>query len=221
MRAVTSSLSPGHAPILALHEEMKADWEFERLCRANGLPWDFEAGYEPRGYNGPPPADVRVLLFMAEPGAITATEATNLQPAINQAPLIGNHDLRLLEHYWRANALELCRSIWPTNTGAMAMAHLGRTCSFWMSLPPGAQTAAVPSAVVRYFSSRYLKRLLALFPGAVVISAGGKAKKRLQRIGVESEHCWAFTRPGCNRAEARESWRAAGRAAAARLAGRP
>lgn len=157
---------------------------------------------------------------MAEPGAITPTEATHLLPAISHMPLIADQDLRLREHYWRANLLELGRNIWPADTANAMMGQMGRTCSFWMSLPRGAQTATVPNQVVRYFLARYLTRFIKLFPDAVVIAAGAKAKQRLKSIGVEFEHCWAFTRPACNHPKARESWRATGRAVAARLAAR-
>jgi hypothetical protein len=69
-----------HAPILALQAKMKNDVRFKALCERHGLPWDFAAGYEPRGYNGPAPERTKLLILLAEPGAITPTEARNLLP---------------------------------------------------------------------------------------------------------------------------------------------
>jgi hypothetical protein len=51
--AIANDLKRTHAPIFALQTEMKEDAKFRALCIENGLPWDFAAGYEPRGYNGP------------------------------------------------------------------------------------------------------------------------------------------------------------------------
>ncbi len=218
---MTKDLSGMHDSIIELHEEMKRDPVLQALCVKHGLPWDFAAGYEPRWYNGPAPSEVELLFFMAEPGAITPTEALHLLPAITYDEWIGRFDLRLQEHYWRANLRELCSHVWPEDTEAQMTARLAGSCTFWMSLPPGAQTDAIPRELLRYFSSKYLGRLLALFPDAVILAAGGKARDRLQTMGVAFEECWAFTRPGSNRREAHESWRVAGLAVARKLARRP
>jgi hypothetical protein len=103
-----------HAPIFSLQTEMKEDRRFKALCEEHGLPWDFAAGYEPRGYNGPAPERTKLLVLLAEPGAITRTEAQNLSPAIRHSRWIEPYDLSLQEHYWRANLLELCRYVGRT-----------------------------------------------------------------------------------------------------------
>lgn len=207
-----------HAPIFALQAEMKEDAKFRASCLQNGLPWDFAAGYEPRGYNGPPPEQTRLLVLLAEPGAITPTEAHNLLPTISYRRWVEPYNLRLQEHYWRANLRELCRYIWPENTEDSMYAHLGKSCTFWMSLPPGAQTSQVPREPLRYFLQTYLKQFLALFPNAIILAAGGKAQTRLRSVHAEFEGCSAFTRPESNKPSARESWRRAGQAIASRLA---
>ena len=206
-----------HGPLLALQREMASDATFRSLCTAHGLPWAPTAGYEPRWYNGPPPERVEVLFLMAEPGAITSTEAQNLKPAVEWQPWIGAKNLRLQETYWLENLRTLCRHVWPENTEAEMDARVGGSCTFWMSLPPGAQTDLIPSPLLHYFLDRYLPRLLALFPDAVVLAAGAKARERLRSIGVVAESCWAFTRPGCLQPRARESWRASGMAIARKL----
>ncbi len=162
-----------HAAIFALQAEMKADQELRALCEKHGLPWDFAGGYEPRWFNGPPPEQTKVLFLMAEPGAITPTEAMNLGPAINHEDWLGTYNLRLQEHYWRANLRELCRHIWPVHTERNMYEHLGGSCTFWMSLPRGSQTKSIPAQLLNFFLTKYLRRFLALFPQAVILAAGG------------------------------------------------
>lgn len=212
-----SNLNRTHALIFELLAEMRRDERFKALCLQHRLPWDFAAGYEPRGYNGPPPEQTRLLVMLAEPGAIAPTEAKNLQPAVIHRRWVEPYNLQLQEHYWRANLLELCRQIWPVRTEDRMFDYVGKSCTFWMSLPPGAQTSQVPQALVDYFSNNYLGRFLSLFPNAVVLAAGSKAQKRLTRLGVEFESCSAFTKPESNKPKAHESWKEAARRIAARL----
>jgi len=212
-----SNITHSHESILALQDEIKNDLKFQALCELHGLPWDFSAGYEPRWYNGPPPEETSLLFFMAEPGAITKTERHNLLPAILHQDWIGTYDLRLQEHYWRDNLRQLCRYIWPTETERNMYAHVGGTCTFWMSLPPGSQTNQVPRPPLDFFLQRYLPRLLNLFPNAVFLAAGGKAAQRLKTLGVAFETCSAFTRPESNKPRARASWQEVGSRLAAKL----
>lgn len=196
---------------------MKNDTIFRSLCQDHGLPWDIERGYEPRWYNGPAPEDVKVLMLMAEPGPITPTEALNLLPAINHDDWIGDYDLHLQEHYWRDNLRMLCSHIWPRDTEANMYKNLGGSCTFWMSLPHGSSTDTVPREIVNYFLKTYFGEFLALFKNAIILAAGGKAKDRLKKFGVEFVGCWAFTRPGCNQQKAKDSWRDAGIAIAQKI----
>lgn len=203
-------LTISHAEIFELHRQMKGDTQFEALCRAHGLPWDLATGYEPRWYNGARPRDVQVLFLMAEPGAITPTEDRSASSAISHTPWIESYNIRLQEHYWRANLLTLCQHIWPTNTEAKMFTHLGGSCTFWMSLAAGVQTNNVPTILVNYFSNTYLTRFLSLFPNAIVVAAGAKARDRLRKLNVRHLHCSALTRPESNKPAARESWRTTG-----------
>lgn len=207
-----------HVEVIKLQQEMCHDRVFRELCETNNLPWDFKGGYEPRWYNGPPPKDVKLLFLMAEPGAITDTERNNLLPAIQHTEWLRGYDTRKQEHYWRDNLCKLCGYIWPRETEENMYRYLGGSCTFWMSLRPGKQNANVPLELEKYFLTTYMGRFLALFPNAVLLAAGGKAQARLKKFrrltnsGVAFETCWAFTRPACNQAAARESWHVAGEA---------
>jgi hypothetical protein len=197
---------------------MKGDNKFRELCDRSDLPWDFASGYEPRWYNGPSPNETQVLVFMAEPGAITKTEAEKLRPAIarnerrviTHRPWTDGYDLEAQEHYWRKFLLELSRHIWPVNTERNMFERLGVTCSFWMSLRAGVQTKTVPSEPLNYFVKLYLPRILALFSKARIVAAGSKAAERLVTIGCSFEKCSALTRPEANKPRAHESWRVVG-----------
>ena len=214
----SQDISQTHASVFELQRAMASDAAFEFLCRKHGLPWNAGSGYEPRWYNGPPPAEARVLVLMAEPGA--PSRAVHLSRTVAYSDWLAGYDLQLPDHYWRANLLQLCRYIWPSDTEAKMVKHLAGSCTFWMSLPEGGQTKPVPGALINYFSEHYLRRFLALFTNAVVLAAGKKAHERLTKLGIPHESCWAFTRPGCNQKMARDSWREAGSAIRETLAAR-
>lgn len=216
---ISPDIHESHRDIIALQSAMMSDMRFRELCESSGLPWDFGSGYEPRWYNGPAPEDVRVLFFMAEPGAITPTESQNLLPAISYDDWIGRYDLNAQEHYWRDNLRELCRHIWPEDVEAAMRSHLAGSCTFWMSLAPGSQTSEVDRPVVNYFTRTYLKRFIALFPNAIFLAAGGKARNRLRPLQIPFEQCSALTRPESNKPRAHKSWAAAGARIRSMLAG--
>ena len=199
-----------HANVIDLQQRMLADSEFRELCLANKLPWDPSAGYEPRWYNGPEPSKVRLLFLMAEPGPITSTEALNLRPAVTADPWIHGVDLSLQETYWLGNLRQLCRHIWPDDTEAQMDSHVGGSCTFWMSLRHGSTTDSIRSPILRYFRKIYLEPFMNLFPNAVILAAGAKARDRLKPFGIEFIECSAFTRPESNKPRARDSWRQAG-----------
>jgi hypothetical protein len=200
-----------HGVLLDLHAEIKNDSVFKQLCLSHGLLWE-DVGNEPRGYNGPPPEDVQVLYVSAEPGPVTPTERLNLIPAITNAPWLDGFDLNLQEHYWRKNLEVICESIWPTDTVANMDTHLGGMQSFWVSLPEGATTKAIPRPALDYWRQHYAHRLFGLFPDAVVLAAGLKAQKRLKRLEIDFIGCGAVTKPGCNFKKVKESWPVAGKA---------
>ena len=199
-----------HGPLLDLHAEIKGDTAFKEHCLSHGLLWE-DVGNEPRGYNGPAPEDVQVLYVSAEPGPVTPTERLNLTPAITNTPWLDGFDLSLQEHYWRKNLVTICESIWTENTVEQMNSHLGGMQSFWVSLPEGATTNAIPKAVLEYWQQHYAHRLFGLFTNAVVLAAGLKAQKRLDQLNVKYISCGAVTRPGCNFKTVKDSWPIAGR----------
>ena len=207
------------ADVKELRQEMCNDRMFRNLCEKHGLPWDIQAGYEPRSYDGPEPEDLKLLVFMAEPGAIANRESEHLLPPVLHARLIGDYNTTYTEHYWRENLMVMCREIWPEDTEDHAFRNMGRSNSFWMSLPGRKQKEEVSHELLAYFEQEYLTRFVAMFPQALILAAGGKAQARLKRIGVDFIKSYAFTKPASNNTKkAIPSWRSASQQIAERIA---
>ena len=221
---MSPEIAETHADVITLQQEMCNDATFHGRCKELGLPPSSLDGYEPRWYNGPAPKDVRLLFLMAEPGAIDEFERHDLLPAVAHMEWLNGYDIKAKRHYWRCNLWELCSHVWPERTDEHMRRHLGGSCTFWMSLPEKSQTSQIPRELEDYFLQKYLGRFLALFPNALLLAAGGKSRVRLNRFARQTktsiafESCWAFTRPGCNRVKAHESWRRAGEVIKRRLA---
>jgi hypothetical protein len=155
---------------------------------------------------------------MAEPGAITKTE--KLDPPITHHRWLAGVNLDCQETYWMKNLYQLCQTLWFQETEAHMDAFLGGSCTFWMSLPEGKQTHPVPQKLLDYFLRTYLSRFVALFPNAIILAAGGKAKHRLISMNIDHVACSAFTRPESNKPRAKVSWSDAGKKIAERLSRR-
>lgn len=193
--------------VRSLQKRMLADHEFKGLCKKYSIPWAPDSGYEPRWFAGPEASPPRFLIVMAEPAPISKTEESHLLPAVAAVRWLDGYDFKLLEHYWRLNVKALFREVWPEETSSMMNRHVGGTCAFWMSLPHGKTTLAVPRELEEFFIEKYFLEILELCAKSELIAAGGKASTRLSRYSIPHRTCWAFTRPGCNRAEAKASWR--------------
>jgi hypothetical protein len=68
----------------------------------------------------------------------------------------------------------------------------------------------VSKSVVSACGRRYLLRQFALFPKALIVAVGGKAKERLLSLNLCEEidfiHVRSISPPGCNYKGSRESW---------------
>jgi len=192
--------------IQSLQKRMLVDSEFKRLCEKYNIPWAPDRGYEPRWFAGPEASPPRFLIVMAEPAPISPTEESHLLPAVGAVNWLDGYNFKLLEHYWRLNVKALFGEMWPDGTSSMMNLHVGGTCTFWMSLPHGKTTQTVPRELEAFFVEKYFLEILALCANSELIAAGGKASARLSKYNIPHRKCWAFTRPGCNRAEAKASW---------------
>ena len=160
---MSDGLALTHSPVLSLQAEMEEDRRFQALCEKLDLPWDFEAGYRPRGYHGPAPEQVKLLVLLAEPGAISPTEGKNLLPAISHNHWIGGFDLRSQEHYRRGNLQKLCSYVWPESTEDNMYEYLGKSNAF-LDVPSFRRTNRSGHARA---ASILLAHVLAALPGIV------------------------------------------------------
>jgi hypothetical protein len=69
---------------------------------------------------------------------------------------------------------------------------------------PSARGGNVPVAITREWRDRYLEKQLELFPSALVVALGTKARDRMG--GIDFVYARSAAPPGCNKPEARASW---------------
>lgn len=183
---------------------------FQSSCTS--MRWKPDVGHVPRGFCGATgnPEDVRLVLVCAEPGDPHPGEAHlgdgtpdgYLESAYSYAWTCLESGKDLFHRNFR-HLLDLC---WPGQTFEQQMHKTWRTESVLCSAE--VEGGKVPLEVERACAERFLRPQLSLFPGAVVVALGGKAQARLRRTGVRDFiRAFAVAPPGCNRPEARESWR--------------
>ena len=99
--------------------------------------------------------------------------------------------------------LEMC---WPDIPFDQKMRRVWITESVLCSASKSG--GSVKTSVSRACGRRYLVPQLDLFPTALVVALGAKARKRLRAVGVHDflNDVWAVAPPGANNPEARASW---------------
>ena len=174
---------------------------FSTVCKS--MRWDPMNGHIPRGFVGAMGAlsDVEVILVVAEPGDPQPGDHQTMEEAVTHAYYSYKSGTGVFHQKARA-FLELC---WPGLPFDEQMKRVWITESVLCSADR--TTGPVPVAVENECGIRFLKKQLDLFPNALVVALGGKAQKRLARMGVQAfERAHAFGLPGCNQKEALASW---------------
>jgi hypothetical protein len=163
-----------------------------------------EDGHVPRGFCGATGSldEVDLVLVVAEPGDPQGREAhTGMSSAYEYATLF----FRTAQDLYSKNVRRILDMSWPDLSFDEQMRKVWITESVLCSAK--SECAAIPSAVERECGSRYLWNQLKLFPEALVVALGGKAQRRLRKIGLTNFlPAWSAAPPGCNRTEARASW---------------
>jgi len=165
--------------------------------------WDPKGGHIPRGFFGATGklSEVEIVLVFAEPGDPKPGDHTSMEEAISHA----NRSFRMGSGVFHQKAREFFELCWPGLSFEDQMKRVWLTESVLCSAEKS--TGPVPVEVERDCGAKYLKNQLALFPNALVVAMGGKAKKRLKRIGINNvEQAHAFGKPGCYQNEAYPSW---------------
>jgi hypothetical protein len=168
--------------------------------------WNPKAGHVPRGFSGATGAleEVRLVLITAEPGDPHDTESHPSDPesaltsAYNYA-YVCLSDGKDLFHRNIRHIMQLC---WPNKSFAEHMRLTWMTESVLCSAEK--EAGSVPARIAAVCRKHYLKKQLALFPNALIVTLGLKAANRL--AGRQFIAAGAAAPPGCNRKEVRESW---------------
>lgn len=194
-------LHPAFEPILT--PAYSPCQEFKKYCQE--MRWNPQDGHVPRGFLGAcgELSEVELVLVFAEPGNPHNEEKhCGLYSAYYYAMLVvaTGKDLfhrnvrKILDSCWPSMSLEeQLRKVWLTDSvlcsGRKEGGHVSRVAS---------------QACGRH----YLLPQLALFPNALIVAMGSKATNRLHALGVPAFlSVSAAAPPGCNRAEAKESWK--------------
>ena len=174
---------------------------FSGTCQS--MRWNPRNGHIPRGFLGATGklSDVELVLVFAEPHDPKPGDHETMEEAAEHA--YRSFKSGMGEFHQKARAFfNLC---WPSLPFDDQLKRIWVTESVLCSAERS--TGPVPKEVENECGLRYLKQQLALFPNALVVALGVKARVRLKRIGiVHFEKAHAFGLPGCNQQEALPSW---------------
>ena len=185
---------------------------FQWPC-SGSVRWEPSEGHVPRAFRGAigKASDVRLILVCAEPGNPFTVESypsgaspTEYLQVVSQ---VGWHHLEHPTDQFARNIRAILNLAWPGMGFEEQMARTWLTNSVLCSA--AFEGAAVPVAVENECGSRYLARQVAVFPGARIVALGGKAQRRLARLGIPFRPAFAAAPPGSNFRGAIESWRRA------------
>jgi len=166
--------------------------------------WIPDRNHVPRGFLGATGRmeDVELVLVFAEPGDPRFDEITT---DLASAYRVVSEGFAGRTDQFHRNVKGILDACWPGMTFEEQMRRVWMTQSVLCSAPQS--TGPVNTVVVKECGSRYLLGQLALFPSALVVAMGSKARDRLRRIGVSDFLAvQAAAPPGCNHAGAKESW---------------
>ncbi len=183
--------------------------------------WRPECGHIPRGYTGATNTvqDVQLVICLAEPGNPLKTESYPVSDADQFVWTVAAAVAAAIENGGRGfhgNLKYVLNACWP---GLTLIDQLKRT---WITEATlcSAETSTGPirRQIEAECTSRYLKKQIALFPGAFILALGSKAANRLRSAEIPFHYAArAVGRPIGIRVEAEQSWQAAGVAFRKRL----
>ena len=178
--------------------------EFAHACKE--MRWNPVAGHVPRGFLGAcgELSEVELVLVFAEPGDPHEGEQhSGLTSAYDYAALA----FRTGKDQFHRNVRYILDSCWPSLTFDQQLRKVWMTESVLCSAMT--EGGRVGRAASKACGLRYLSTQLALFPQALVVALGGKARRRLYALGFNDFlPVWAVAPPGCNHPKASESWKA-------------
>lgn len=177
--------------------------EFKGAC-AGEMRWQPQDGHVPRGFAGATGStgEVELVLLVAEPGDPRYGEA---HESIGTAYDYAMSSFRTGRDPFHKNVRKILELCWTDLSFEDQMRRTWLTesvlCSAQKSTGPVSERASLACG------QRYLLSQLALFPNALLVALGGKARDRLHTLGVHDfVSAFAVGRPGCYQAGALPSW---------------
>lgn len=170
--------------------------------------WHPGSGHVPRGFFGATGelSEVELILVVAEPGDPHVGERhTGLESAYSYATAA----FRDGKDQFHRNVRKILDMCWP------GVQFEQQTRKVWLTesvlCSARVEGGRVSQIASRACGQRYLLPQLKLFPNALVVALGGKARDRLRSLGMSQDAflaVYAVAPPGCNRQQAAESWNA-------------
>jgi hypothetical protein len=153
--------------------------EFDHACTE--MRWDPDAGHVPRGFRGACGElwEVELILIVAEPG--DPYEEQRLS-GLESTYEYSTRTLRTGKDLFHRNVLKILDMCWPGIPFDQQMRKVWVTESVLCSARK--ECGPVSWSASQACGRRYLLRQLALFPHALVVALGGKARSRLNALGV-------------------------------------
>ena len=177
--------------------------EFTQACTE--MRWNPDAGHVPRGFLGAcgELSEVELILVFAEPGDPHIGERhSGLDSVYDYATMA----FRTGKDLFHRNVRKILNACWPNIPFEQQMRKVWLTELVLCSAR--AEGGGVSKCASIACGRRYLLAQLALFPDALVVALGSKARHRLRAVGVmDFIDVWAAAPPGCNNAKAPESWK--------------
>lgn len=186
-------LEPAYAPCAG----------FSDICKE--MCWKPLCGHVPRGFYGAlgEIKDVELVLVFAEPGnPYFDEEYSGIDSVINYVGKM----FRESKDQFHNNVRAILGSCWPNLSIEDKFHKVWMTDSVLCSAKT--ETGRIPASITRYCGNRYLSAQIELFPSALVVAMGNKAKKRLETIGFTNYiKVSSPAKPEGNKSKAKESWK--------------
>lgn len=168
-----------------------------------GMCWSPASGHVPRGFCGATGSlrEVKLVLVVAEPGDPHPGERHN---GLDSALAYTESALRDGTDLFHRNVRALIDLCFPGQEVTEQLRQTWITESVLCSA--STEGGNVPAVSWRACGATFLRPQLSLFPGAVKVALGSKARDRMSALGLDFIATGAVAPPGCNRREAKANW---------------
>ena len=172
--------------------------------------YDPQGGHVPRGFSGATGSldEVYLVMVFAEPGFPLPEEKFSGNPERDLEVLLDPKYLRSRTNPFHANIRTFLDGVFPQFCGDFdrQLNHVWLTQSRLCSISE--ELGTIKRSARLMCSRKHLVEQVKLFPNAIVLLAGGKAREaagEVEKISQNVAECGAFAPPGCNQKNVRKS----------------